>query len=71
MLGTEAYQKGLARSQELVQQLQSHGQINPVLNPVVVATFWTALVDGLMLHWKIDPDRVDPTALAPALANIL
>lgn len=71
MLSTEAYQKGLARSQELVQQLQAHGQIKPELDAFVVATFWTALVDGLMLHWKIDRDRIDPAAMAPELAKIL
>lgn len=71
MLSTEAYQKGLARSQELVQQLQSHGQINPGLDAFVVATFWTALVDGLMLHWKIDPHRINPAAMAPELAQIV
>ncbi|PSN20624.1 hypothetical protein C7271_01230 [filamentous cyanobacterium CCP5] len=71
MLSTETYQKGLARSQELAEQLQAHGQINPDLDAFVVATFWTALVDGLMLHWKIDPERTNPTAMAPALAQIL
>lgn len=71
MLSTEAYQKAVAKNQQLVQQLQANGQINPDLDSFAVATFWSALVDGLMLFWKIDPNHINPTAMAPELAKIL
>lgn len=36
-----------------------------------LAVFWIALIDGLMLAWLVNPDRIDPAARIARLIDIL
>lgn len=55
----------------LTRQLQTQGYLAPDLDPAAVALVWSAILDGLILAWLADPNRVDLAAISPQIARIL
>jgi TetR/AcrR family acrAB operon transcriptional repressor len=54
-----------------VATLQRAGMTNPALDSQSLAIFWGALVDGLMLAWLVNPERVDHDRLIPFIVDML
>lgn len=71
MLSCSAYKTVQETAKGLVRQVQERGQFAADIDPLVLATFFDALLDGLMLAWLVDPQRVDLEACTPHLARII
>lgn len=71
MLSCTAYKTAQEMANGLVRQVQEQGQIAADIDPLVFATFFDALMDGLMLAWLVDPKRVDLEACTSQLARII
>lgn len=56
---------------QLIRQMQRDGIIAADVDPQVIAMFWGALVDGLILAHMVDPERVDPAACVDQLVRLL
>lgn len=54
-----------------IKRMQAEGLIASDIDPVALAILYTAMLDGLMEAWVIDPVRIDPPALASSLARLL
>lgn len=53
-----------------IRLMQAAGLAPAQQDPLVLATFWNALFDGLMLAWIVDP-AVDQDALVARIVNLL
>lgn len=71
LLSSTSYQSLQAIVDGLIRQLQEQGQLAADIDPFVLATFWTGMLDGLMLAWMVDPNRIDPKTWSAQLARIL
>lgn len=60
----------IAESTELIEGLQANSQVVDV-DPEVVSVFVQALLNGLLLNWLIDPERVRPAKWTEQLARLL
>jgi AcrR family transcriptional regulator len=55
----------------LTENLRKQGRVSEKADPEAFAVLWSALLDGLSLLLLVDPDRVDPEALAPQLVELI
>lgn len=60
----------IARVTELVSSFQARGDIAG-LDPHVVSVYLQAVLNGLMLNWLIDPERVQPARWSRELAELI
>lgn len=58
------------RTTEWIEASQKNGAITN-LDPNVVAVYLQAVLNGLMLNWLIDPERVQPADWADQLAQLM
>lgn len=58
------------RTTEWIEALQASGDIIDV-DPHVVTVYLQALLNGLMLNWLIDPERVQPAEWSEQLARLI
>lgn len=65
------YERGWQMSRDCTLTLQERGLAPAGLDPDLSAVFWTALFDGLVLAWMINPDRMDFEALATGIFDML
>lgn len=65
------YRKSEALSVTLIDIMKRNGQTEPTLDSRMLALFWAALVDGLMMAWLMDPERIDPDAISKGVVDIL
>jgi AcrR family transcriptional regulator len=56
---------------QLIQQMQTEGILREDVDPIVIAKFWGALVDGMILKRIVDPQNVDLAAWAEQIAQLL
>ncbi|MBV8658908.1 MAG: TetR/AcrR family transcriptional regulator [Burkholderiales bacterium] len=69
-LGT-AYREAYRMSGELItHQYTSRGQ-QPPMDPAKLALFWSALMDGLVLAWLVNPDEIDLSKLVPQFVDMV
>ncbi|MFC4158105.1 TetR/AcrR family transcriptional regulator [Chitinimonas lacunae] len=67
----DAYLSSYRMSAQLIaRQHQDHGQGSPD-DPELMAIFWSSLMDGLILAWLINPDKIDLKALMPRIVDLL
>ncbi|MGE5507236.1 MAG: TetR family transcriptional regulator [Chitinophagales bacterium] len=59
------------RLAEILGTVQSSGLMAGDLDPLLVSVFLSAVIEGLVRYWLMDPDRIDPKAWAPQLARII
>lgn len=60
----------IERITALIQELQVKGDITN-FDPHVVAVYLQAVLNGLMLNWLIDPERVQPAEWSDQLAQLI
>ncbi|MEW9900934.1 TetR/AcrR family transcriptional regulator [Chitinivorax sp. PXF-14] len=65
------YREGYAVSEKATAILKKTGQTAPELDGKVVAVFWSALLDGLMLANLVDPEGLDIGNLLPKLIDVV
>ncbi|WP_269532303.1 TetR/AcrR family transcriptional regulator [Chitinimonas sp. BJYL2] len=66
-----AYQDSWRLSAGLIaQQHQARGHTPPA-DPELMAVFWSALMDGLIMAWMINPERIKLDALMPRIVDML
>lgn len=58
------------RIAESVAEAQAEGKI-ATLDPHVVTVYLQSVLNGLLIHWLIDPERVHPARWAPQLAQLI
>lgn len=58
-------------ARQAVQQLQQGGLIDPALDVGMLAVFWGALVDGLMLAWLVKPETFQDDQLVQRMVDML
>lgn len=68
---SDFYDQIWALSQSVTRQLQDAGITAAGNDPKMMAVFWTALFDGLVLAWLIKGDDIDFERLLPALFRML
>lgn len=51
--------------------MQIDGILRDDIDPFVLAVFWGAWVDGLILDQMVDPQRVDPEDWANQISRLL
>jgi TetR/AcrR family acrAB operon transcriptional repressor len=59
------------RLAEMLGGVQQAGLLASDLDPFVVSVFFSAMIEGLVRYWLIDPERIDPQAWAPVLARLI
>lgn len=67
----QLYQNGQRIAAEVVRCLKQAGLTDADLDTEVLALFWTAFIDGLMLSWVVDPSRWDDERLVARLVEVL
>jgi AcrR family transcriptional regulator len=55
----------------IIAQLQESGAVKSDLDPGALAVLFQALINGLLLGWLIDPDRIRFEQLVPELSRVL
>ncbi|QDQ25366.1 TetR/AcrR family transcriptional regulator [Chitinimonas arctica] len=66
-----AYQDAWRMSAGLIaHQHQLRGQTPPA-DPELLAIFWSALMDGLIISWLVNPERIQLDTLMPRLVDML
>ncbi|MGF1518725.1 MAG: TetR/AcrR family transcriptional regulator [Nodosilinea sp.] len=65
------YQGELTGLIAALRQLQSQGLLNASVDAQMLETYWSALVNGLILNYIIDPDTVNLTTEAESIAQLL
>ncbi|WP_035985311.1 TetR family transcriptional regulator [Leptolyngbya sp. KIOST-1] len=65
------YQGELTGLITILRQLQDQGWLNASVDAQMLETYWSALVNGLILNYIIDPETVDLTAEAEAITQLL
>lgn len=63
------YSRQVAR--QAVEQMQRSGLADPRLDPGMLAIFWCALVDGLMLAWVVKPETFQEDRLIERMVDML
>jgi len=65
------YERGWAISREVTRTLQAGGLAPTDTDVNISAVFWTALFDGLLLAWMINPDKMDMDVVAEGIIDML
>lgn len=65
------YEQGWDVVGRMVRDMQAAGLIRTDINPDMMATFWFALGDGLILAWLSQPDRIDFSSLAEGILDMM
>ena len=65
------YEQGWDFARQMVTDLQLAGRIRRDIDPDMMATFWFALADGLILAWLSQPERNDFTMLAQGILDMM
>ncbi len=65
------YQGQLTGLIAALSQLQAQGHLNASVDAQMLETYWSALVNGLILNYIIAPDTVNLTAEAEPIAQLL
>ncbi|WP_374352655.1 TetR/AcrR family transcriptional regulator [Chitinimonas sp.] len=66
-----AYQASYGMSAELIRrQHESRGQ-QPPADPALLAMLWSALMDGLIIAWLVNPQKIDLEQLLPQIIDLL
>ena len=65
------YEQGWDVARQMVTDLQSAGRIRQDIDPDMMATFWFALADGLILAWLSQPERIDFTTVARGILDMM
>lgn len=65
------YEQGWDFVGRMVRDMQAAGLIRRDIDPDMMATFWFALGDGLILAWLSQPDRIDFSALSESILDML
>ena len=65
------YAQGWEFAGGMVRDMQTAGLIRQDIDPELMASFWFALGDGLILAWLTQPDRIDFNALASGILDML
>jgi TetR/AcrR family acrAB operon transcriptional repressor len=65
------YDQGWDFARRMVADLQSAGLIRQDIDPDMMATFWFALGDGLVLAWLTQPERIDFATLAQGILDMM
>ncbi|AFY79423.1 transcriptional regulator [Pleurocapsa sp. PCC 7327] len=71
LLGSTTYKNSQEMVNSSIRRLQDNGQIAADIDPFVLATFWAGMLDGLILAWIANPQRVNPQSWSNQLARIL
>lgn len=58
-------------ARQAVEQMQQCGLADPKLDPGMMAIFWCALVDGLMLAWVVKPETFADDRLIERMVDML
>ncbi len=58
-------------ARQAVEQMQQCGLADPALDPGMMAIFWCALVDGLMLAWVVKPETFADDRLIERMVDML
>ncbi len=66
----EVYQQSYALAGGILDQLKAAGRTNQNADTHTMAVFWTALIDGLVLAWMANPDRIQLEELMPRIAEL-
>jgi len=65
------YEQGWGFAGGMVRDMQAAGLIRRDIDPDMMATFWFALCDGLILAWLSQPDRIDFPVLSEVILDML
>lgn len=65
------YEQGWDVARQMVADLQSAGRIRPDIDADMMAAFWFALADGLILAWLSQPERINFTTLAQGILDMM
>jgi TetR/AcrR family acrAB operon transcriptional repressor len=65
------YERGWSMSREVTRTLQERGMAPAEADLDISAVFWTALFDGLVLAWMINPDKLDIGHVAEGIFDLL
>ncbi len=65
------YRIGYEKVRDLVQQMQEEGVIVSDRDPHALSIFFTAVVDGLVLAYMIDPERINIDDIASEFAQTM
>lgn len=67
----EAYQASYRMSAELFERQHAARKQLPPGDSELMAITWSALMDGLIIAWLVNPDRIDLDALMPRIVDLL
>lgn len=65
------YEQGWEFVGRMVRDMQAAGLVRHDIDPDMMATFWFALGDGLVLAWLSQPDRIDFPALSEGILDMM
>lgn len=63
--------QGRQVARRAAEQLQQGGLIDPALDAGMLAVFWGALLDGLMVAWVVEPETFDDEHLIGRMVDML
>jgi TetR/AcrR family acrAB operon transcriptional repressor len=66
----EAYTLAYTRSADIIRGMHAKAEASSG-DPEVLAIFWSALMDGLIIAWLANPDRIDLKSLMPRIVDLL
>jgi len=66
-----AYRQTYRISADVIAQQHAARHQSPPADPALLATFWSALMDGLVMAWLVNPDIVDLDKIVPQLVDLL
>jgi TetR/AcrR family acrAB operon transcriptional repressor len=66
-----AYQASYAMSASLIERQHERRGQTPAADPALLAVFWSALMDGLILAWLVNPEKIDLETLVPRIVDLL
>lgn len=67
----QLYRNGQRIAADVVERLKQAGMTDATLDTDVLSLFWTALIDGLLLAWVVDPERWNDEQLVERLVEVL
>lgn len=65
------YEQGWEFVGRMVRDMQAAGLVRSDIDPDLMATFWFALGDGLILAWLSQPDRIDFSVLSEGILDMM
>lgn len=66
-----AYQDSYRLSAGLIVQQHQQRTLPAPVDPQLQAIFWSALMDGLIMAWLLNPEQIDLDALMPRMVDML